>query len=253
MSVFKVENLSIGYKNNALLNTINFELKPGVLTCLLGSNGIGKSTLLRTIAKLQPAIKGEIEINGNAIDTITHQSFSKEVSMVLTHTEVNKDLTVLELVQLGRQPYTNWMDVLSAEDQDFIQDTLRICDLQDLQKRKITQLSDGQLQRTFIARAVVQDTPFIFLDEPSTHLDLFHKVHLYKLLKELCMTKNKSILFSTHDLDLALQLSDDVMLIKEGVFYHNTTANLIYEGLFDRFFDTDSIIFDRDRKQFTLL
>ena len=253
MSIFKVENLSIGYKNNALLNTINFELKPGVLTCLLGSNGIGKSTLLRTIAKLQPAIKGEIEINGNAIDTITHQSFSKEVSMVLTHTEVNKDLTVLELVQLGRQPYTNWMDVLSAEDQDFIQDTLRICDLQDLQKRKITQLSDGQLQRTFIARAVVQDTPFIFLDEPSTHLDLFHKVHLYKLLKELCVTKNKSILFSTHDLDLALQLSDDVMLIKEGVFYHNTTANLINEGLFDRFFDTDSIIFDRDRKQFTLL
>ena len=253
MSVFKVENLSIGYKNNALLNTINFELKPGVLTCLLGSNGIGKSTLLRTIAKLQPAIKGEIEINGNAIDTITHQSFSKEVSMVLTHTEVNKDLTVLELVQLGRQPYTNWMDVLSAEDQDFIQDTLRICDLQDLQKRKITQLSDGQLQRTFIARAVVQDTPFIFLDEPSTHLDLFHKVHLYKLLKELCVTKNKSILFSTHDLDLALQLSDDVMLIKEGVFYHNTTTNLINEGLFDRFFDTDSIMFDRERKQFTLL
>lgn len=253
MSIFKVENLSIGYKNNALLNTINFELKPGVLTCLLGSNGIGKSTLLRTIAKLQPAIKGEIEINGNAIDTITHQSFSKEVSMVLTHTEVNKDLTVLELVQLGRQPYTNWMDVLSAEDQDFIQDTLRICDLQDLQKRKITQLSDGQLQRTFIARAVVQDTPFIFLDEPSTHLDLFHKVHLYKLLKELCVTKNKSILFSTHDLDLALQLSDDVMLIKEGVFYHNTTTNLINEGLFDRFFDTDSIMFDRERKQFTLL
>lgn len=253
MSFFKAENLSIGYKNTALLSSINFELKPGILTCLLGSNGIGKSTLLRTISKLQPAVIGAATIDGVSIDAIIPQNYSKLVSMVLTHTDVNKDLTVLELVQLGRQPYTNWMDVLTTEDQQLIQETLIACDLVTLQHRKITQLSDGQLQRTFIARAVVQDTPFIFLDEPSTHLDLFHKVHLYKLLKDLCVTKNKSILFSTHDLDLALQLSDEIMLIKEGAFYHNTTNELINEGLFDRFFDTDAIIFDRDRKQFTIL
>ncbi|MEG1022694.1 MAG: ABC transporter ATP-binding protein, partial [Myroides sp.] len=106
---------------------------------------------------------------------------------------------------------------------------------------------------TFIARAVVQDTPFIFLDEPSTHLDLYHKVKLFKLLKKLCTVNNKCILFSTHDLDLALQLSDDIMLLKDDKFYHDTTTNLINEGIFDRFFDTDDIVFDKERKQFLIL
>lgn len=250
MNVFKVENLEIGYKNKSLFNNLNFELKTGVLTSLLGSNGIGKSTLLKTISGLLAKKNGAISIDGKQLNQFTNADFAKMVSVVLTNENVNKDLTVFELVKLGRQPYTNWLDQLTTDDLLFIDQVLIDCEIKSLQNLKLAQLSDGQLQRSLIARAVVQNTPFIFLDEPSTHLDLYHKMRLFKLLKRLCEEKNKCILFSTHDLDLALQLSDEIMLLKDEKFYHNSTQNLINEGVFDRFFDTDAIVFDKKRKQF---
>ena len=253
MNVFKAENVSIGYSNKILFKDLNFEIKTGVLTSLLGSNGIGKSTLLKTLSRLLQPISGSLFIDQQPINQLTQVHFSKLVSVVLTNENVNKELTVYELVKLGRQPYTNWLDQLTAEDAAFIEQTLVACEIADLAQRKLSQLSDGQLQRSLIARAVVQDTPFIFLDEPSTHLDLYHKVRLFKLLKNLCEEHNKCILFSTHDLDLALQLSHEIMLLKDEHFYHDTTENLIKEGVFDRFFDTDDIVFDRDRKQFVVL
>ena len=253
MTVFKVEDLSIGYKDKTLFSNLNFEIKTGILTSLLGSNGIGKSTLLKTISGLLDEKSGTVFIDDKNIDAFSIAEFAKMVSVVLTHENVNKDLTVYELVKLGRQPYTNWLDKLTEADENLINATLQDCEIISLKDRKLSQLSDGQLQRTFIARAVVQDTPFIFLDEPSTHLDLYHKVKLFKLLKKLCIDKKKCILFSTHDLDLALQLSDDIMLLKDNRFYHNTTNNLINQGVFDRFFDTDDIVFDKERKQFLIL
>lgn len=253
MTVFKVENLSIGYKDKTLFSNLNFEIKTGILTSLLGSNGIGKSTLLKTISGLLDKKSGSIFVDDKNINDFSIAEFAKMVSVVLTHENVNKDLTVYELVKLGRQPYTNWLDKLTEADENLINYTLQDCEISNLKDRKLSQLSDGQLQRTFIARAVVQDTPFIFLDEPSTHLDLYHKVKLFKLLKKLCIDKKKCILFSTHDLDLALQLSDDIMLLKDEKFYHDTTNNLINQGVFERFFDTDDIVFDKERKQFLIL
>lgn len=253
MTVFRTENLSIGYKDKMLFDNLNFEIKTGILTSLLGSNGIGKSTLLKTISGLLDKKSGSVFIDDKNIDAFSIAEFAKLVSVVLTHENVNKDLTVYELVKLGRQPYTNWLDKLTEADENLINATLEDCEIISLKDRKLSQLSDGQLQRTFIARAVVQDTPFIFLDEPSTHLDLYHKVNLFKLLKKLCVVNNKCILFSTHDLDLALQLSDEIMLLKDDKFYHNTTNNLINNGVFDRFFDTDDIVFDKERKQFLIL
>jgi len=253
MTVFRTENLSIGYKEKMLFSNLNFEIKTGILTSLLGSNGIGKSTLLKTISGLLDKKSGAVFIDDKNIDAFSIAEFAKMVSVVLTHENVNKDLTVYELVKLGRQPYTNWLDKLTEADENLINATLEDCEIISLKDRKLSQLSDGQLQRTFIARAVVQDTPFIFLDEPSTHLDLYHKVKLFKLLKKLCVVNHKCILFSTHDLDLALQLSDEIMLLKDDKFYHNTTVNLINDGVFDRFFDTDDIVFDKERKQFLIL
>lgn len=253
MTVFKVQDLSIGYKSKTLFSNLNFEIKTGILTSLLGSNGIGKSTLLKSISGLLDKKSGAISIDNKNIDTFSIAEFAKMVSVVLTNENVNKDLTVYEMVKLGRQPYTNWLDKLTDTDENLINTTLQDCEISNLKDQKLSQLSDGQLQRTFIARAVVQDTPFIFLDEPSTHLDLYHKVKLFKLLKKLCVVNNKCILFSTHDLDLALQLSDDIMLLKDNQFYHNTTNNLINQGVFDRFFDTDDIVFDKERKQFLIL
>src|SRR5690606_20332068 len=179
-------------------------------------------------------------------DALSLAEFAKIISVVLTNENVNKELTVYELVKLGRQPYTNWLDQLTPQDEILIVKTLNDCKITDLKERKLSQLSDGQLQRTFIARAVVQDTPFIFLDEPSTHLDLYHKVRLFKLLKKLCIENNKCILFSTHDLDLALQLSDEIMLLKDNQFYHSTSVDFMYQVVFVRLFDIDGIVYDKD-------
>ncbi len=253
MNVFKAQDLAIGYKDKTLFSNLNFELRTGILTSLLGSNGIGKSTLLKSISGLLDKKSGQLFVDDKNTDALSFAEFAKIISVVLTNENVNKELTVYELVKLGRQPYTNWLDQLTPQDEILIDKTLIDCEITDLKERKLSQLSDGQLQRTFIARAVVQDTPFIFLDEPSTHLDLYHKVRLFKLLKKLCIENNKCILFSTHDLDLALQLSDEIMLLKDNHFYHNTTENLINRGVFDRFFDTDDIVFDKERKQFLIL
>lgn len=253
MYLFQAKNITIGYKDDPLFNNLNFELKTGVLTSLLGSNGIGKSTLLKTISRLIPLKKGEIFLDGKSIFNLSNAQFSQQISMVLTDKEINKNLNVYELVKLGRQPYTNWLDTLTQQDEFVIEQAMVDCGVYDLKDRKIIQLSDGQLQRVFIARAVVQDTPFIFLDEPSTHLDLYHKVHLFKLLKKLTKEQNKCILFSTHDLDLALQLSDEIMLLKDEVLHHGTTDELIQQNVFERFFDSDDIVFNKERRQFTIL
>jgi len=253
MHRFQAINISIGYKDKTLFNNLNFELKTGLLISLLGSNGIGKSTLLKTISRLISLKKGELLLDNQNIFNLSNAQFSQQVSMVLTDKEVNKDLRVFELVRLGRQPYTNWLDTVTPQDEQLITKAMEDCGIIDLKDRKISQLSDGQLQLVFIARAVVQDTPFIFLDEPSTHLDLYHKVHLFKLLKKLCSEHNKCILFSTHDLDLALQLSDEIMLLKDAQLYHGTTEQLIHQNVFDRFFDSDDIVFDKQRRQFIIL
>ena len=247
------QNLSIGYSGKTILNNINFSLEKGKLISLLGSNGIGKSTLLKTITNLIPALSGSVLIQGTNTNTIKPLEFAKLVSLVLTKTTISKELTVLELIKLGRQPYTNWLGIDTDEDKKAIELAIELCDVNHLINNKLSDLSDGQLQLALIARAIAQDTPCIVLDEPSTHLDLFHKAKLFKLLKKLCTVENKTILFSTHDLDLALQLSDEIIVIKNQTLYHNTTDGIIEAGLFNNFFDTEDIIFDKQLKIFRVV
>src|SRR5690606_41729036 len=135
MNVFKAENVSIGYSNKILFKDLNFEIKTGVLTSLLGSNGIGKSTLLKTISRLLQPISGSLFIDQQPINQLTQVDFSKLVSVVLTNENVNKELTVHELLKLGRQPYTNWLDQLTAEEAEFIEQTLVACEITDLAQR----------------------------------------------------------------------------------------------------------------------
>ena len=254
--VIEASNLSLGYvtkkKKNLISEGINFSIKQGELVGLVGTNGIGKSTLLRTLAGMQPSLSGSILINGKTLSDISASDLANDLSVVLTETPASQNLSVLELVSLGRHPYTNWIGSLSEKDQVTINSAISATKIKDLLNYKCYELSDGQLQKVLIARALTQDTPLILLDEPTTHLDIFHRASVLKLLKKLASENGKTILFSTHEIDLAIQLSDKMMVMtKEKVFF-DTPDNLIQQGCFESLFPEDVVYFDSDIKRFVL-
>jgi iron complex transport system ATP-binding protein len=250
------QNLTIGYasKKNAktICKDISMQLETSKLYALIGQNGIGKSTFLKTLTGILKPLNGSISILEKNILTWDETEFAKNVSVVLTEKIPLSNLTVYELVALGRQPYTNWLGRLSKEDFKKIEDALVLTELKTLENKKIVEISDGQMQRVLIARALTQDTPIIILDEPTTHLDLYHKVTLIKLLKRLANTKNKCILFSTHDVDLAIQLADEMLLMYDEKIELDSPCNFIEKGVFDLIYKEDFIQFDAKKGKFVI-
>lgn len=239
-----VKSLFIGYKNYAVAENINFELQSKELCAIIGVNGIGKSTLLRTLGKLQPKLSGEILVEKQLLKNYNPSDFAKQASVVLTEAIASKNLTVLELITLGRQPYTNWLGSLSADDKKHINQSILNFELEEFKEKKCHELSDGQLQRVLIARAMAQDTPLILLDEPTTHLDLYHKVQILKLLQQLAHQHGKTIIFTTHEIDLAIQLCDKILILdgKENPFA--SPCELIEKGAFETLFPSKMVKFD---------
>jgi len=239
-----VKNLTIGYKTNTVAENINFSLNSGELCAIIGINGIGKSTLLRTLGNIQNKLSGTIEIQNKDLDKLTSNEIAKQLSLVLTESIASKNLSVKELIALGRQPYTNWIGSLSKADASFIDDCIASFKLELLKNRKCHELSDGQLQRVLIARAMAQDTPLILLDEPTTHLDLYHKVQILKLLKQVVLEHQKIVVFTTHEIELAIQLADKILIIdgKENPF--EEPCKLITNGAFENLFPDDMVSFD---------
>ena len=249
----EVKDLDIGYKSPSLkllLENINFGLKPGNLISVIGGNGVGKTTLLRTLAKLQNPLSGEVYIQNKLLKAITNTDLAKDISLVLTNPPASKSLSVYEFIALGRYPHTNWMGKLSDVDLQKITKAIEVTEVQDLLEYKCYQLSDGQYQRIAIARTIAQDTPIIILDEPTTHLDLYHRAYVLKLLQNLAKKHNKTILFSTHEIELALQLSDQVLLLQPKQIKLDTPNGIIESGLLDSLFPKDTIYFDTATKQF---
>ena len=181
-----MKDVSVGYKNTVVADAINFNLSEGELMAIVGVNGVGKSTLLRTLGKVQPKLSGIIKINGKPLEEIKSVVLASEISMVLTEAVASKNMTVRELITLGRQPYTNWIGSLTETDTAKIGEAIQMLELEKLQHQPCYHLSDGQLQRVMIARALAQDTPIILLDEPTTHLDLYHKVQILKIATAYC-------------------------------------------------------------------
>lgn len=255
-SILEVDSLTIGYwhkkRSLVIAEDINLSFSEGTLTSLVGANGIGKSTLLRTLANMQKAVGGTVRIQNKNLDQYHSLELATLLSVVLTEAPSSKNLSVLEFVSLGRQPHTNWMGQLSSEDKGKVQLALEQTDVSALQQRKCLELSDGQMQRVAIARAIAQDTPLILLDEPTTHLDLYHRASILKLLKKLARETQKTILFSTHEIDLAIQLSDQMILMTEKETLMKTPEQLIKEGHFDRLFPKDALFFDASSGRFTI-
>jgi iron complex transport system ATP-binding protein len=246
--ILKTENLSIGYKTKkaktVIASNINFELQEGQLISLVGANGIGKSTLLRTLIKVQPALSGNIILNGNDLKSTSNIDLAKQLSIVLTEPLTSKNLSVFELVALGRHPYTNWIGNLSNNDTKIINESLALVNISDLKAKKCYELSDGQLQKVMIARALTQDTAIIVLDEPTTHLDMYHKAYILKLLKKLTKETGKTILFSSHEIDLAIQLCDTMIVMQNDKVVCDQPCHLITDGVFESLFPKDLIAFD---------
>jgi len=239
----------VGYRSkknqNIVASNISIELKKGELVALVGANGIGKSTLIRTLIGAQLPINGEIYIQGKAIKKYNDLELSKVLSIVLTEPLLVKNLSVFELVALGRQPYTNWIGTLYANDIDIINKALNLTNLSDLKSKKCFELSDGQLQKVMIARALAQDSDLIILDEPTTHLDMYHKIYILKLLKKLAKQTHKAILFSSHEIDLAIQLCDKMMVMFNHEILSDSPQNLINHGVFNVLFPEEMIFFDK--------
>ncbi|CAM1352722.1 ABC transporter ATP-binding protein [Tenacibaculum insulae] len=254
--VLKTDNLSIGYQTkkqqSVIASNINFSVEKGKFVALLGKNGIGKSTLLRTLSKVQNPLNGTIEINQkNSVD-YSNQELATSLSLVLTERLPQSQLTVFELIALGRQPYTNWIDKLSAKDLAQVNWAIEQTSIKHLKEKRFYELSDGQLQRVLIARALAQDTEIIILDEPTAHLDIHHTFKVFSLLKKLVNKTGKTILISTHEVNLAIQLADEFILLSETKIYNGTSEELISKNAFDELFPKELISFNKTLKQFVI-
>ena len=230
--------LTIGYGATIVQRDLSFSLNAGEMVCMLGPNGCGKSTLLRTLAGLQPALSGEY----------TH-SDAKNIALVLTERLSMDNTTVHDVVALGRYPYSSFLNGLKQEDEEIIAESLKQVgfgnqttsnDIKQLQTTFFNAHSDGEKQRILIAKALAQQTPIILLDEPTAHLDLPHRILILRLLRQLAHEQNKTILISTHELDLALALSDRILLMTPGKGIQlDTAANLKKANAFTSAFGMD--------------
>lgn len=252
--VLETKNLSIGYTSKkgetCVASHINIRLTQGHLVGLVGTNGIGKSTLLKTLTQVHKPLSGTVILNDKALHSYSKLDLAKTMSLVLTEALASKNLTVFELVALGRQPYTNWLGNLSATDVEKTNTALEHLNISHLKHRRCFELSDGQLQNVMIARALAQDTAIIVLDEPTTHLDLHRKAIVLKHLKQLCTSTQKTILFSSHDIDLAIQLCDTIIVMSPNGVITDTPCNLITKGVFNTLFPEDLIQFDANSGSF---
>ena len=253
-TILSTSNLSIGYQSKQetiiIADNLNLNLIEGKLITLVGGNGIGKSTLLRTLTGIQKPIAGDVYLNKKNIKNYSSVDLAQNLSVVLTEKLPPSNLTVYELVALGRQPYTNWVGKLSGNDVLKIDNAIQLAGIESFQTKKYHQISDGQLQKVLIARALAQDTPIIILDEPTTHLDLLHKVAVFKLLKKLSEETGKCILFSTHDIDLAIQLSDEMIVMTNNNCLQDQPCKLVENGTFNTLFVDQNIFFDQQKGKF---
>ncbi|MCI2227907.1 ABC transporter ATP-binding protein [Polaribacter sp. MSW13] len=255
-SILKIEKLSIGYhqkkQDKIVFSDINLSLEKNKLITVLGKNGIGKSTFLRTISKVQKPISGRILLNDKNISNYSEKELSTQLSLVLTERLPESQLTVFELVALGRQPYTNWIDKLSKEDIQKVELAIQQTEITHLKDNRFYELSDGQLQRVLIARALAQDTEIIILDEPTAHLDMHHTIKIFSLLKKLVKETSKTILISSHEVNLAIKLSDEIILFTDNNLYTGKPSQLISQNAFDNLFPKELINFNRTLEQFVI-
>ncbi len=242
--MLQLKNLTIGYKGNVIASDVSAELQSGKLTCLLGVNGCGKSTLLRTMCGFLPPLDGEIFVGDENLNDLTASEKSRKISIVLTHNEEVRGMTVWDVVAMGRSPYTGFWGHLTDEDKRIIRESLDMVGIgvakvkgqssmfnvqSSMLNRRITEISDGERQKVMIAKAIAQQTPVILLDEPTAFLDYPSKRRMFRLLTQVARDLNKAILLSTHDIDHAKRFGDLAWMMDKGQLRCSSFEELIAE------------------------
>lgn len=248
--VLRGESLHLGYhtagKTISVAENINFVLQRGKLTCLLGPNGVGKSTLIKTIMGQIPALGGNLYLLGRPIKSYTAKQLATQISVVLTDKISSGNLTVQQLVELGRIPHTGWLGRLSKPDQEKVEVAIQSTKVGYLKNKKLSELSDGQLQKTMIARALAQNGDLLILDEPTAHLDLINRFEIMHLLRNIALHSNKAVLVVTHDLDIAIETADEFWLMQCGFpLTIGTPEDLILNDQINILLPSSQLTFDK--------
>lgn len=256
--LLKCNDLSIGYgegkKKRVIQGHLSLQLFTGELVCLLGPNGVGKSTLLRTLCGLQPALSGQIFLDGKALKAFSRHELSLMVSTVLTDQIMVEHMKVYDLVAMGRYPHTGYFGRTTVLDREIIDESIDLVGIDSLKDRFLDELSDGERQKVMIARALAQETPFIILDEPMAFLDFPSKLDLIRILRKLVEDHGKGILLTTHDLNISIQSADWIWLIGEKQrIKKGVPEDLILRGDFATFFDKGDIKFDITSGEFKMV
>jgi iron complex transport system ATP-binding protein len=242
-------DLSIGYAKKkeirVLQRRMELSLFEGDIVCLIGPNGCGKSTLIRTLAGIQQPLEGYVNVKEKNISKVPVAIRSQLLSIVLTEKTVVDHITVEEIVTLGRYASMNWLGSLKEADKNKIQQALDIVRMKELSQKTYGTLSDGEKQRAFIAKALASDAPVMLLDEPTAHLDIANRVEILTLLRNLSREKGHAVLISTHELDLALQLADEIwLMMPEGIMHIGTPEEIMHAGWLDKAFGNETLFFD---------
>ena len=215
--IISLSQLSVGYTlSHPVISDINLELRSGQLACLIGENGIGKSTLLKTLTGFLPKLKGSLLLGNRDIESFSQRELARQVSIVLTQKPDVQNLTIEEIIGLGRSPYTGFFGRLRAEDRKVVDDAIATMRIEKLRGRMIQTLSDGERQKVMIAKALAQETSVILLDEPTAFLDFPSKAETFQTLRRMAHERDKLILLSTHDLELAVRFADCLLEVREG-------------------------------------
>lgn len=253
----QLHDLSTGYRSRREEKVISRHLElaivPGEVVILMGPNGSGKSTLMHTMAGLLPALSGEVIISGKPLSSLKMKELARLLSLVLTERIPAGNMSISDIVAVGRYPYTGFRGNLRPEDKVVIREALRACHLDGMQERLYSTLSDGEKQRVMIARALAQETPLILLDEPTAHLDLPSRLEVTTMLRTLARSLGKSILISTHELDLALGWADTIWLMdRAGEIVSAAPEDLILDGHIERVFGAPTLSYDQERGEFSI-
>lgn len=236
--IISTHQLSVGYEQKIIIDGVNIKALKGQLICLLGPNGVGKTTILRTMTGLIAPIKGTVFVDEKEISQIKKDALAKKMAVVLTEKLSLNMMTVFQIASMGRYPHTNFRGKLEDKDYKIIEEALRAVKAEHLSNRFYAQLSDGEKQKVMIARALVQEPEVLVLDEPTSHLDVKHKVEVIQILRQLCQRKGLTVILSLHDIDLAIKSCEKILLIQNGhIVGQGAPEHIIEEGTIQELYD----------------